>query len=84
MSEAGVNVRQYPSTESSVVDRLPYGFRVGLRCKVRAQIIDGNEIWYLLRDRPGWVTARYVENTGTVSFCADTAAGDGGSVDTEE
>ncbi|MGW9211842.1 SH3 domain-containing protein [Embleya sp. NPDC055664] len=78
VSESGVNVREFPSTDSSVVDRLPHGSTVGLRCKVRARNIDGNDIWYLLRDRPGWVTARFVDNTGNVPLCGDVTNGDTG------
>ncbi|MFJ1708535.1 SH3 domain-containing protein [Kitasatospora sp. NPDC088346] len=71
VSASGVEVREYPSTDSRAVGALPSGTKVGLRCKVRAQNIDGNDIWYLLRDQPGWVTARYVDNTGTVKLAGD-------------
>lgn len=71
VSPTGVNERQYPSTDSSVRGTLPFRAQVGLKCKVRAQNIAGNDIWYLLRDRPVWVTARYVDNTGAVPFCKD-------------
>ncbi|WP_069817044.1 hypothetical protein [Streptomyces sp. TP-A0874] len=65
----GVKERQFPSTDSSVKGTLPHRAQIGLKCKVRAENVEGNNIWYLLRDRPVWVTARYVENTGTVRFC---------------
>ena len=71
VSPSGVNLRQYPSTDSSVRGTLPFRAQVGLKCKVRAQNIEGNTIWYLLRDRPVWVTARFVDNTGFVPFCID-------------
>ncbi|GAA2462212.1 SH3 domain-containing protein [Streptomyces macrosporus] len=67
----GVYERQFPSTDSSSRGRLPYRTQIGLRCKVRAQNVDGNTVWYLLRDRPTWVSARYVANTGTVPYCKD-------------
>ncbi|SEG55314.1 hypothetical protein SAMN05216223_106192 [Actinacidiphila yanglinensis] len=67
----GVVQRQYPSTDSSVRGSLAYHQQVGLRCKVRAQNIAGNDIWYLLRDNSNWVSAKYVDNTGTVSYCKD-------------
>ncbi|WP_234334549.1 SH3 domain-containing protein [Streptomyces sp. NRRL B-1347] len=79
MNESGINVREFPSTDSSVVARLPYRSTVGLRCKVRAQVVDGNDVWYLLRDRAGWVAARYVDNTGNVRLCKDVAAGGEGA-----
>ncbi|MFE5909087.1 SH3 domain-containing protein [Streptomyces wedmorensis] len=68
VSEIGVNVRELPSTDSPRIAVLPYRSTIGLKYKVRAQNIDGNHIWYLLRDRPGWVTARYVDNTGNVGL----------------
>ena len=70
-SHSGVNKRQYPSTDSSSRGMLPHRSKVGLKCKVRAQNIGGNEIWYLLRDRPVWVAAKYVHNTGYVKWCKD-------------
>ncbi|GGU42647.1 SH3 domain-containing protein [Streptomyces violascens] len=73
VSTNGVSVRKYPSTDSSVIGTLSAGVQVGLRCKVRAQDINGNDIWYLLSDREGWVAARYVDNTGPVKFCKDDA-----------
>jgi hypothetical protein len=48
---------------------LTYGVQIGLRCKVHAQSIDGNSVWYQLRDRPTWVTARYVDSIGIVRLC---------------
>lgn len=71
ISPTGVNERQYPSTDSSVRGTLGYHAQVGLSCKVRAQNISGNDIWYLLRDRSVWVSAKYVNNTGTVRYCKD-------------
>lgn len=70
-SPVGLNVRQFPSTDSSVVSFLGYGQQVGLTCKVRAQNVDGNTVWYLMRgtSHERWISARYVANTGTVSYC---------------
>ncbi|MEV0262907.1 SH3 domain-containing protein [Streptomyces sp. NPDC050617] len=68
--------RQYPSTDSSPRGSLKRGAQVGLRCKVHAQKIENrNTIWYLLRDRPTWVTAAYVNNTGAVKYCKDVQRG---------
>ncbi|MEE1841396.1 SH3 domain-containing protein [Streptomyces sp. NPDC007076] len=66
-----MNERQYPSTDSSVVGDLRDGAQVGLRCKVRAQDTAGNDVWYLLRDREAWISARYVAVTGSVPYCKD-------------
>ncbi|CAG7618292.1 SH3 domain-containing protein [Actinacidiphila bryophytorum] len=70
-SPVGLNVRQFPSTDSSVVGFVGYNVQVGLTCKVRAQNIDGNTIWYLMRgaSHERWLSARYVANTGTVPYC---------------
>jgi len=71
VTSAGVNVRQFPSTDSSVVGFLANHAQVGLTCKVRAQDVDGNTIWYLMRgtSHERWISARYVANTGAVSYC---------------
>ncbi|WP_314172531.1 SH3 domain-containing protein [Streptomyces winkii] len=70
-ARSGLNVRQYPSTDSSVKYVLPFGAKRGLDCKVRAQIIDGNPFWYKLRDSNYWISARYVHNVGHVKLCKD-------------
>jgi hypothetical protein len=69
VTREGVDEYQYPSTDSAVLGRLAYGVQIGLRCKVTAQSIDGNSVWYQLRDRPTWVTARYVDSIGIVRLC---------------
>ncbi|QKW08118.1 SH3 domain-containing protein [Streptomyces sp. NA04227] len=71
-TRAGLNIRQYPSTDSSVKGVLKYGTKVGVLCKVRAQNIEGNSIWYQLRDkRHVWISGRYVHVTGYVQYCKD-------------
>ncbi|MFC4493001.1 SH3 domain-containing protein [Streptomyces ovatisporus] len=70
-AKSGLNVRQYPSTDSSVKYVLPYHAKRGLDCKVRAQVIDGNPYWYKLRNSQYWVSARYVHNVGHVKLCKD-------------
>ncbi|MFB7668764.1 SH3 domain-containing protein [Kitasatospora sp. NPDC056138] len=71
-SPTGVNEREYPSTDSSAEGILRQHEKVGLRCKVHAQVIDGNAVWYLLRDRDTWVSAAFVANTGDVPLCKNT------------
>ncbi|MEC4018603.1 SH3 domain-containing protein [Streptomyces sp. H27-D2] len=71
IARSGLNERQYPSTDSSVKGTLPHRAQVGLHCKVRAQNLEGNEVWYLLRDKNTWVSAKYVEATGNVRLCKD-------------
>ncbi|HEV7627327.1 MAG TPA: SH3 domain-containing protein [Streptomyces sp.] len=70
-AKSGLNVRQYPSTDSSVKYVLPFQAKRGLDCKVRAQIIDHNPYWYKLRNSQYWVSARYVHNVGYVKLCKD-------------
>jgi hypothetical protein len=70
-AKSGLNVRQYPSTDSSVRYVLRFGQNIGLDCKVRAQNIRGNTFWYKLRGQYSWVSARYVTNHGTVRLCKD-------------
>jgi hypothetical protein len=70
-AKSGLNVRQYPSTDSSVKYVLPFGAKRGLDCKIRAQLIDHNPFWYKLRNSNYWVSARYVHNVGHVKLCKD-------------
>ncbi len=71
LAHSGLNVRQYPSTDSSVKYVLPYHAKRGLDCKIRAQVINGNPYWYKLRDSNYWISARYVHNVGHVKLCKD-------------
>jgi hypothetical protein len=73
---SGLNERQFPSTDSSTRGVLAYHAQVGLQCKVRAQNIDGNTIWYRLRGSHNWISARYVANTGYVKYCKDVLLSD--------
>ncbi|MBT2511757.1 SH3 domain-containing protein [Streptomyces sp. ISL-98] len=71
VSSIGVNLRKYPSTDSAITGTLSHGAEIGLKSKVHAQVIDGNGIWYLLRDKAVWVAARHVDNTGQVPLSKD-------------
>lgn len=75
VSGSGVNERHFPSTDSSVRSTLLRGVKVGLRCKVRAQDIGGNNVWYLLRDRATWVNSAYIAPAGPVPLCKDVSRG---------
>ncbi|ARZ72084.1 SH3 domain-containing protein [Streptomyces sp. HU2014] len=75
VSVSGVNERHFPSTDSSVRSTLLRGVKVGLRCKVRAQNIGGNNVWYLLRDRATWVNSAYITPAGAVPLCKDVNRG---------
>ncbi|MEU4888343.1 MULTISPECIES: SH3 domain-containing protein [Streptomyces] len=78
ISPSGVVKRAQPTTNSANLGSLAYHAQVGLNCKVHGQNVDGNDLWYLLRDGSGWVTARYVQNTGTVPFCPSVEDSEGG------
>ncbi|AIA02254.1 hypothetical protein [Streptomyces noursei] len=68
----GMNEREYPSTDSASQGDLRNRARVYLVCKVRAQNIRGNEVWYLVRgSRRSWISAKHVTNTGFVRYCKD-------------
>ncbi|MFV8133019.1 SH3 domain-containing protein [Streptomyces syringium] len=71
VSSIGINLRRHPSTDSAILGTLNKDAQVGLRSKVHAQDIDGNSIWYLLRDQAAWVAARHVANTGQVPLSKD-------------
>ncbi|WP_037680116.1 SH3 domain-containing protein [Streptomyces albus] len=66
-----LNERQYPSTDSSVVGQLHRHEKVGIKCKVRAQVIHGDPIWYHLRHKEAWVSGHYVHVHGHVKWCKD-------------
>ncbi|MFK0295928.1 SH3 domain-containing protein [Streptomyces sp. NPDC090442] len=68
----GMNEREYPSTDSASQGYFRNGTRVYLVCKVRAQNIRGNDVWYLIRgSRRTWISAKHVANTGFVKYCND-------------
>lgn len=65
VSRSTLNVRSGPNTGNAIVSRVPRGHHVFINCKVRAQNIDGNSLWYSLEgDSAAWVTARYIDNVG--------------------
>ncbi|GAA4664635.1 hypothetical protein GCM10023347_15810 [Streptomyces chumphonensis] len=65
----GVNIRSKPTTHSKVLGAYPYHAKIKIACKVKGQNIDGNNRWYKLYDRKGWVTARYVKNLDYIPWC---------------
>lgn len=65
VSRATLHVRSGPNTDNAIVSSVPRGHHVFINCKVRAQNISGNTLWYALEgDSAAWVTARYVDNVG--------------------
>lgn len=64
-----LNIRKKPTTYAKVVGSLHKGEIVKLDCKVKSKNVKGNEIWYRLDKRYGWVAARYVKNLDYVPWC---------------
>ncbi|MFJ2649455.1 SH3 domain-containing protein [Streptomyces sp. NPDC087420] len=63
----GVLVRRDPSLDSPPIGSIPYGAVVEIVCKVNGGNVQGNYIWYRLRDG-GWVPARWVSVGGIEDF----------------
>lgn len=61
VATAQVNLRKGPSTSDQISYSKSKGSKIETICKVRAQRIDGNNLWYYTSDE-NWVSARYVKN----------------------
>ncbi|UQA96772.1 SH3 domain-containing protein [Streptomyces halobius] len=82
VSKGGMHERVHPSTDSSVAGYLPHRAQIGLVCKIRAQDVMGNTVWYLTGgtnrgQRKSWVSAKFVANTGVVKYCKDVSGKQG-------
>ncbi|MET9610644.1 SH3 domain-containing protein [Streptomyces sp. NPDC006512] len=69
VSPSGVKVRSSPTTGARIVGSLDPWQRIGLSCQAEAKWVEGNDIWYRLHGRSGWVSARYVHNYTNVRWC---------------
>jgi len=69
VSSVTLRIRSRATTNSTALGSYAPGAVVKLACKVRGQNVGGNDLWYNLSDRPGWLAARYVQNLGAVPFC---------------
>lgn len=76
VSRIGVNVRSEPNTHSEILDVIPSGAIVKLKCKVIGENVHGNNRWYKLAHKHhrhhhhhGWVSARWVKNLDHVPWC---------------
>lgn len=65
----GVNIRQYPNTHSRILGSYPHHAIVKIKCKVRGEEVRGNDRWYKLAWRPGYVSARWVKNLDHIPWC---------------
>lgn len=81
ISRGPLKVRSRPTTRSEVLGQVQPNRRVEIECKSYGESVDGNRIWYRLRNEYGagpeakaygkerWVAARYVENLTQVRYC---------------
>ncbi|MGW1001707.1 SH3 domain-containing protein, partial [Streptomyces sp. NPDC002520] len=69
-SSIGVNIRESPTTGSASLGSFPFEAQISLLCQEPGETVDGNEWWYKLADRDGWVTARYVSASSGVPLCS--------------
>ncbi|MFG3280808.1 hypothetical protein [Streptomyces sp. NPDC048111] len=70
VANGGLWVHQEATTASKRLTLLPQGTVTALKCKKNGQDVGGNKLWYKLgAGKPGWVTARYVQNLAAVPYC---------------
>ncbi|MEU5424850.1 SH3 domain-containing protein [Streptomyces olivoreticuli] len=69
VSRLPLSIREQPKSASTFLGALKPGTVVELSCKKHGQKVDGNDLWYLLAVKPGYVSARYVENLSQVPLC---------------
>jgi hypothetical protein len=66
-----LSVRRGPNTADARVRTVAPGTGLDLVCKVHAQRIDGNRLWYWTKG-DNWVSARYVDNVGrSPNWCVE-------------
>ncbi|MFJ3720989.1 SH3 domain-containing protein [Streptomyces sp. NPDC090045] len=65
----GLRVHSGPGTHYAKTGKVHTGTVVPLQCKVNAQNVEGNSLWYKLADGSGWIAARYALNLNKVPFC---------------
>ncbi|MFD8986021.1 SH3 domain-containing protein [Streptomyces sp. NPDC059564] len=69
VSHAGLKVHAHANLGAKVVGVLDPWQKVKLACQTESAWVQGNDIWYRLQGRPGWVSARYVHNYTLVPWC---------------
>ncbi|MGW6708059.1 SH3 domain-containing protein [Streptomyces sp. NPDC054956] len=80
VSRGPLTLRAKPSTRAYKVGKVYPHHKIAIECKKHGERVDGNSLWYLLKnkrddDRAGmdrryqWVSARYVKNLTEVKYC---------------
>lgn len=70
VSRLPLSIRESATANSRYLGGIQPGAIIHLHCKVTGQNVDGNRLWYKLGNgRPGYVSARYVENLSPVAYC---------------
>jgi hypothetical protein len=70
VSRLNLSIRQQPTANSKFLGSIRPGTVIALQCKKVGQNVAGNDLWYLLGNgKPGYVSARYVQNLATVPYC---------------
>ncbi|MFE6845351.1 SH3 domain-containing protein [Streptomyces sp. NPDC057686] len=64
-----LHVRHRPTTSAKVIGSLDPYEKVELSCQAKGSWVEGNNIWYRLHGKPGWVSARFVHNYTPVQWC---------------
>ncbi|MFE9765371.1 SH3 domain-containing protein [Streptomyces sp. NPDC005808] len=76
VSRGHMNVREDPTTYSSVVDRLSPGSQDRVLCAVQGQSVFGNTEWFWLVGAQGWASAEFVDiGRQWVPSCQDPCPG---------
>jgi uncharacterized protein YraI len=72
VSATSLTIRTGPDTSNARVGTFKKGANVTIGCKVNGDTVGGNPRWYWVHisGRDGWVSARYVDNVGTIpTYC---------------
>lgn len=69
VARTAVNIRKHPNTWSSVLGSIEHGKIIHIKCKVKSENVLGNDRWYKLAHRDGWVAARWVKNLDPIPWC---------------
>lgn len=78
-AHGGLVAHYVPSSRAPRYGSYADGTRLNLTCKVHADAVRGNDLWYLVGgSKTHWVSARYVANVGTAPrYCGDAQTSTG-------